>query len=189
GADVSSSKVRLTLLTDSIQTTLAHPIFGVGPGQFAYQTWLRRKELGLPIVYNETHNTYTQISSELGVPGLIIFLGLLWSCLRAILSVRRLRFSREYRAPQRVLETADSLLLELVVLCVCAMFLSLAYGPLFFFVAAIIASFHRCVQNDLPGWRIPPVAAAPQRVLQKAPVRTLPTPAGAGLKARSSLPK
>ena len=188
-ADVGSSKARITLLIHSIQMTAANPLFGVGPGQFPYQAWERRKRLGLPVIYNETHNTYTQISSELGVPGLVLFLGLLVSCFRAIRSVTRLRSSPLYRTPLRVLDTADSLLLGLVVLCVCAFFLSLAYGPLFFVVPAIIAAFHRAVQNALPGWRVVPVAPPAQPMLRKPSAGQTPKLAGAGLTRRVPLPK
>jgi O-antigen ligase len=180
GADVGSSQARMILLINSIKMTAQHPLFGVGAGQFSYQLWNQRRLLGLPTLFNETHNTYTQISSELGVPGLVIFLGILISSIRALQSVTRLRTSQLYRPPpkvlDKVLDTADSLLLALVVLCVCACFLSLAWGPLFFVVPAIIAVFHRAVQNALPSWRVasirtPPPAAA----VRRASARQTPT--------------
>jgi O-antigen ligase len=166
GADVGSSQGRLILLIESIELTLAHPLFGVGAGQFADQAWQDRRRRGLPTIYNVTHNTFTQISSELGIPGLIMFLGLLISCFRSIWFVKRLKSSPLYRPPPRVLETADSLLLALVVLTVCACFLSLAYGPLFFVVPAVIAAFHLAVKNALPGWRVAPapLSAAPVKL-------------------------
>jgi len=153
------------LLLDSIEVTLKHPIFGIGPGQFADHNWHRRKDAGLPTIFNVTHNTYTQISSEVGIPGLIIFLGLLISVFRAIRSVAGLKSSMLYRPPPVVLDAAHYLTLALVVLCVCGFFLALAFGPLFYVTAAIIAVFHRSVQDALPGWRVTPdlSALAPQR--------------------------
>ena len=55
---------RAELLMKSLVITAKHPLFGVGPGQFASYTgkWL------------VTHNTYTELSSECGIPALILFL-------------------------------------------------------------------------------------------------------------------
>jgi O-antigen ligase len=161
GGDVGSSQARMTLLISSLVMTAQHPLFGVGAGQFSYQLWAQRKQSGLPTLFNETHNTYTQVSSELGVPGLLIFLGILISSIRALWFVTGLRSSTIYRPPPRVLETADSLLLALLVLCVCACFLSLLWGPLFFIMPAVIAVFHCAVQNALPSWRVAPVPVSP----------------------------
>jgi O-antigen ligase len=190
GADVGSSQGRLILLVESIQMTGAHPLFGVGAGQFAYQAWQGRRERGIPGIYNVTHNTFTQISSELGVPGLIMFLGLLISCFRAIGAVKRLKSSKLYRPPPRVIETADSLFLALVVLTVCACFLSLAYGPLFFVVPAVIAVFHRAVQNALPGWRVVPVPVSPATAtLHRPSAARIPGLAAPGFGRSLSHPK
>jgi O-antigen ligase len=190
GADIGSSQGRLTLMISSIEMTLMHPLVGVGAGQFPYQLWEQRKRQGLPTLFNETHNTYTQVSSELGVPGLIIFLGILVSSIRALRSVTRLKFSKLYRIPPHVLETADSLVLALVVLCVCACFLSLAWGELFFMVPAIIAVFHRAVQNALPTWLVTP-APAPliSAALPGVSARQAPTLAGRGLRRRIFNPR
>jgi O-antigen ligase len=190
GADIGSSQVRLTLLISSIEMTLMHPLVGVGAGQFSYQLWEQRKKQGLPVIFNETHNTYTQVSSELGVPGLIIFLGIIVSSMRTLWSVTRLKTSTLYRIPPPVLETADTLLLALVVLCVCACFLSLAWGPLFFVMPAIIAAFHRTVQNALPTWLIKLAPAPPIPVaLTRVSARPAPLLTGRGLGRRVFNPR
>jgi O-antigen ligase len=189
-ADIGSSQARLILLTSSIEMTLQHPLFGVGPGQFSYQLWEGRKKQGLQTLFNETHNTYTQVSSELGLPGLVIFIGILVSSIRALRSVTRLRSSQHYRLPPRVLETADSLLLALVVLSVCACFLSLAWGLLFFVVPAIVAAFHRTVQSALPSWRIAPVQTLPiPAALPRVFAPKAPTLAGRGSRRRVFNPR
>jgi O-antigen ligase len=74
GADIASSEERRALLIQSLQMTLHHPIFGVGPGDFSFVSWDERKAAtgagGESLV---SHNTYTQISSETGVPGFLFF--------------------------------------------------------------------------------------------------------------------
>ncbi len=76
--DLGSAEARRGLLLKSLQVTATHPVFGVGPGNFPPYT-------GLWLV---THNTYTQLSSECGIPALILFLILMW---RAFLNLRRVR--------------------------------------------------------------------------------------------------
>jgi O-antigen ligase len=177
GGDVGSSHARLALLLTSIDMTLAHPLFGVGAGQFPYQAWVYRAEHGQPrMLATQTHNTFTEVSSELGIPALVIFLGLVISSFRALRSVLKLKSSSLYRLPQRVIDTAEALLLTMVVLTVCSCFLSLTYGPLFFVIPAIIAVFCRAVQNDLPGWRIDSIAAPPVaiRAAQRPPAGPVP---------------
>src|SRR3954466_3825864 len=54
--------------------TFSHPILGVGPGDFSFVSWDERKATtgagGESLV---SHNTYTQISSETGLPGFFFF--------------------------------------------------------------------------------------------------------------------
>lgn len=59
-----SSQQRREILITSLKTTAAHPIFGIGPGDFPIISgyWL------------VTHNTYTQLSAEAGIPALVLFL-------------------------------------------------------------------------------------------------------------------
>lgn len=63
----------------SLKLTATHPIFGIGPGQFENytQTWF------------VTHNTYTQLSSEVGIPGFILFILILRQVFRNLRDVSR----------------------------------------------------------------------------------------------------
>jgi hypothetical protein len=51
----------------SIEVTLEHPLFGVGPGNFEVTSG----------VWHVTHNSYTQMSSEGGIPALVLFIVIL----------------------------------------------------------------------------------------------------------------
>ncbi len=59
-----SAQARQDLFYRSIETTLEHPLLGVGPGNFE----------NISGTWRETHNTYTQLSSEGGIPALLLFL-------------------------------------------------------------------------------------------------------------------
>ena len=74
-SDINSSQERKALLMQSIQMTFQNPIFGVGPGVFSYASFdQRRASSGQGGLAQVTHNTYTQISSETGIPGFLLFL-------------------------------------------------------------------------------------------------------------------
>ena len=69
-----STRGRQLLLEQSIKYTFRFPVFGVGIGNFVVYngSQLRQSDAWLG-----THNTYTQISSETGIPALALFLALL----------------------------------------------------------------------------------------------------------------
>jgi len=74
GADIASSENRRALLIQSLKMTFSHPILGVGPGDFSYVSWDERKATtGVGSESLVSHNTYTQISSETGLPGFFVF--------------------------------------------------------------------------------------------------------------------
>jgi O-antigen ligase len=72
-----SFESRSYLLKKSIEFTFQHPIFGVGPGQFSNYEGLTSRAVGEHGNWHETHNSYTQISSECGLPAAIMMLAAL----------------------------------------------------------------------------------------------------------------
>ena len=70
---VESTAARTHLLLSSIRFTIQHPIFGVGPGEFSdYEASVAKSE-GRRAAWQVTHNAYTQVSSENGIPALLFF--------------------------------------------------------------------------------------------------------------------
>jgi O-antigen ligase len=70
----SSTQSRKVLLRHSLILTMRHPIFGVGPGMFEVADDAYSKELGFRKgSWAGTHNSYTQVSSELGIPAFLFF--------------------------------------------------------------------------------------------------------------------
>ena len=70
-AAYGSSLKRQELFWKSLAVTAEHPIFGVGPGNFNSISGL----------WHDQHNTYTQMSSEGGVPAFVLYALLLWCAL------------------------------------------------------------------------------------------------------------
>ena len=71
---VSSTQSRKQLLRHSLIFTMKHPLFGVGPGMFEVADDAYMKSLGLRKgTWLGTHNSYTQVSSEVGIPAFLFF--------------------------------------------------------------------------------------------------------------------
>jgi O-antigen ligase len=121
--DKGSSAARRELLIMSLKLTATHPIFGVGPGQFesATQTWF------------VTHNTYTQLSSEVGIPGFILFVLILRRVFRNLKDVTK---TERFRSDPQVEIFARALRASFAGYLVGAFFASYAYE---LFIYALVA--------------------------------------------------
>jgi O-antigen ligase len=70
----SSTQSRKQLLRHSLIFTIRNPLFGVGPGMFVVADDAYMKASGSRKgTWLGTHNSYTQVSSELGIPALLFF--------------------------------------------------------------------------------------------------------------------
>jgi len=105
-----SSRQRQELLTKSLKVTAEHPLFGVGPGNFTVVSG----------VWRVTHNAYTQMSSEGGLPALLLYLLILWSGFANVRSIKRM-------GGQKLTTFASGLKASLVGVVVGGFFTSLAY--------------------------------------------------------------
>lgn len=75
-----SSQQRQQLFWRSIHITEEHPLFGVGPGNFEE----------LSGAWHESHNAFTQLSSEGGLPALILYVLILWHGFKNLRQTRQL---------------------------------------------------------------------------------------------------
>ena len=79
----SSTASRKVLLRHSLIFTIRHPIFGVGPGMFTVADDAYMKASGFRKgTWLGTHNSYTQVSSELGIPAFLFFVAAIWMALK-----------------------------------------------------------------------------------------------------------
>jgi putative inorganic carbon (hco3(-)) transporter len=83
-AAYGSSQQRQQLFWRSIAVTVEHPLFGVGPGNFEQ----------LSVVWHVTHNAFTQMSSEGGLPALILYVLILWHGFTNVRTTKRLASRR-----------------------------------------------------------------------------------------------
>jgi len=125
GSDVASSEARKELLIQSIEITMQHPLLGVGPGNFPWEARKQRVARGEPGGWAlVTHNTYTQYSSECGIPAFIFWVGTLFFCVKYLIQTYR-----ETSTVDPVLaHAARDALSGMAALIVGSCFLALAYG-------------------------------------------------------------
>jgi O-antigen ligase len=121
-----SARQRRVNLINSLVVTVQHPLFGVGPGNFGDANAVLTRETAERANWQQTHNAFTQVSSECGVPGALLFLALALYCLRHAYGLRNMAKANPALHPWAPL--ALCLFVAVVAYCVCAMFGSLAYG-------------------------------------------------------------
>jgi O-antigen ligase len=128
GSAAGSTVERQHMLRQSLLITLTHPIFGVGLENFApYVGQLNRDEDARREPWLGTHNTYTQMSSEAGIPALLIFLGIVTVTWRSL--TRLIRATRHDDRPRArdIHVTAHAAQVCLGSLCAILFFMHLAY--------------------------------------------------------------
>jgi O-antigen ligase len=125
-ASLASQHQRQELFRTSVRYTLLHPLFGVGPDQFAAAVEQDAARAGQHIPWLGTHNTYTQISSECGIPALIFYAALIVYCLRA--NYRLCLRTRDDPALREFASLSRSLLAGTCVYAVSAFFFHMAYS-------------------------------------------------------------
>lgn len=122
---IGSTLQRKELFKRSIQETLTHPIFGVGPGQFAVAVAGAEEKKGERSAWLGTHNSYTQVSAECGIPALICYCAVLLLCFR--LNYSLYRATRDRPAYKEVAALTFTLLSATLVYSVATFFFHMAY--------------------------------------------------------------
>lgn len=151
---IESREARQALFWASVHITLHHPLLGIGPGEFMdYQSGLAGQS-GQKGMWHQTHNGYTQVSSECGIPALIF-------CLLAIgMTYKTLRRASKSGVPT-VSTLADLLSVMMVGYSVCIIFLSQGYNFNLPVITGIATSLSRLLPaNNLQTESIPSNTAA-----------------------------
>jgi hypothetical protein len=153
---LESQDQREYLLKQSLIYTLHHPIFGVGLGQFSNYEGLQSVGEGKAGAWHETHNCFTEVSSECGIPALICFVAGIGY---AMLSVNRVyRQARKQGYPE-IATACFCYLLSMVGFMVSITFLANAFR---FYLSAMIglaAILTSVAQREMSGARTQEPAA------------------------------
>ena len=135
---VGSSDQRRELLIRSIIVTLRNP-WGIGIGNFTI------------VGYHNlvTHNAFTQVSSELGFPGLLVYLIFMISPFRKLGAIERTLFAKDTQNWFYYL--AIGLQASIVGYMVSSFFVSVAYNWFIYYLIAYAVAFRRIyrIENNL----------------------------------------
>ncbi len=162
---IESEEARRELLLHSFQLTAAHPIFGVGLGQFSDASALLSISAGKAAMWHPAHSFLLLILAETGIPGLFLYAGTLWMCFRSLLRLRKA--SKTNPSLVHIYDLAFSLLMVLLGFSVCSMFTTNAYTFHFPMIAGFIAAFARSAKVEI---------AAAEPALETVSAPWLPAP-------------
>jgi O-antigen ligase len=138
---LASQEQRTALLKASLQITLTHPLTGVGPGTFSIYQATEAENVGERGMWHETHNSYTQVSSECGIPALLFYL--------AAIGMTFSVFRKGMKSADLTTRTVSMVLgLMLVSFSVCMFFLSQAYGFGFPLLGGFAISLDRLLKKE-----------------------------------------
>ena len=104
---------------------MRHPLLGIGPGNFEQVSGN----------WHVSHNSYTQLSSEAGLPALFLFLWMIWRAFRNLREV-----IRQNARGSSLWAAAGVLRASLAALCVGAFFASVAYQFFPYFLLSYVAA-------------------------------------------------
>jgi len=138
-----SREARTILMHEAVDTFLAHPLTGVGAGQFKNYNPPERREM-----WRETHNAVLQLATELGVFGPLIMLYLV---ARGFLAVRTARGILQRAIRAGTLSASDpavkwmtahlsAMSAGIIGWFICAQFASVAYNWTFYYLLALAAA-------------------------------------------------
>jgi putative inorganic carbon (hco3(-)) transporter len=142
----SSSQQREQLLLRSIEVTEEHPLFGVGPGNF----------YTISGNWETTHNSFTLMSSEGGIPALILYILILWFGFKNLGAIRQLA---QGQAESKLL--AHALHASLAGYVVGSFFLSVSYQFFPYILVAYTTALFSIAKKSAP--RLKACEAVPKR--------------------------
>jgi O-antigen ligase len=125
-AAIGSQIQRQELFKKSLYYTVTHPLLGVGPDQFAVAMAGEAEKVGTRSPWLGTHNSYTQVSSECGIPAFICYCAVLVLSFRS--NWRLYRQTRDNPALKDVANLSFCLLAGILVYAASTFFFHIAYS-------------------------------------------------------------
>jgi O-antigen ligase len=150
--NVTDDAGRIQIWKRGVGYMLGQPMFGVGIRNFqvaegTISPRARLQERGVGVWWGAAHNSYVQAGAELGIPGLLFFLGMFAT---AFASLRRAARNalRVRPAGSEVSRLAQSLMAALVGFAAGAVFLSLAYSDMLYMLMGFVIALLKAVRLE-----------------------------------------
>jgi putative inorganic carbon (HCO3(-)) transporter len=132
-AAYDSAEARRRLFWRSVELTKQHPLFGVGSGNFQQ----------ISGSWNVTHNSFTEMSAEGGVPAFILYVLILWSGFKNLRATKRLSRGRTESSL-----LARALLASLAGYVAGSAFLSVSYAFFPYFLVAYATALFQIAKRS-----------------------------------------
>jgi O-antigen ligase len=168
-ADASSSS-RKDLLIRSIMVAITNPVFGVGIGNFHI---VSIREL-------VSHNSYTQVASEMGMAAMVIYIMFLVVPLRRLRAIEQATFAT--RKGSRIYYLSVALQASLVAFMVSSFFGSVAYQFYLYYLIGYAVALRRIYETQT-GAAVVPISKKKRRANAQNDVRANATGRDAGADA------
>lgn len=144
---LESQRSREYLLKRSLEFTVTHPVFGVGPGNFMiYEDFDSREQGKGKGSWHVAHNTYTQVSAECGVPALMAYLAAIILNFRAVTRVYKM--CRRRPELKDVRDLAFCFGVALSGFCVTLIFLPFSYHAFLPMLGGFSVSFEAAARRE-----------------------------------------
>lgn len=138
--NLTSDAGRVQIWKRGLGYMMSHPLLGVGGQNFGVaegtiSPLARRQERGIGVRWGAAHNTFIQVGAELGLPGLLLFIGMIAAAFKSLRRVSR-QWTRAGPAGADLSRLAQALTAALISFVVGSFFLSLAYMDMLYTLLA-----------------------------------------------------
>jgi len=150
--NMTSDAGRTKIWKRGLDYMAGHPVLGVGANNFpvaegTISPLAKLQERGIGVRWGAAHNSFIQVGAELGVPGLLLFIGWIASAFASLRRVARPSPNAGPAATDRS-RLAPSLMAALGGFAVGAFFLALAYPDMLCTLAALAVGLVKSARSD-----------------------------------------
>jgi putative inorganic carbon (hco3(-)) transporter len=137
-----AARSRLEIWRGTLKMIADHPL-GVGPANF-YQTIGRYSPAHEG---RDAHNTILKSAAELGIPGMLLYLYLVFNAIRMTFQIRRRMKKLSVPSAQQVALTSYAIMIGLITILVSSLTMSLLYAEFMWWLIALPVCLVRAADN------------------------------------------
>lgn len=150
--NLTSEEGRVKVWKRGLGYMIDHPVLGVGGQNFGVaegtiSPLAKQQERGIGVRWGAAHNTFLQVGAELGLPGLLLFIGVIVTAFRSLRRVTRVA-ARDGPAAANLSRFAQTLTAALIGFVTGSFFLSLAYHDILYTLVAFTLALARIARGS-----------------------------------------
>ena len=140
-----SASERWTDIMIAVRYALSSPLVGAGVGMNMVAMNEARGRDWRPV-----HNVFLEYTMDLGVPGLLLFVWLLWTSVKSAAEVHQQAAQTD--ETKELAYIAEGIHISLLAFAVSAMFYPVSYSPYFFYMAALALAARTALDSMRSAW-------------------------------------